>query len=103
MVDEIHRQLVTMHGVRFAPEPYAAAFMDWGTDPFGGGVNFWNIHARSWEVIPRIIKPVDDVPVYICGEAYSNGQGWVEGALETAELMLQTHFDLPPPEWVTTN
>ncbi len=101
MVEEIQRQLKEMHGARFAPEPFAAAYKDWGEDPFGGGVNFWNIHAKSWEVIPKIAKPKAEVPVYICGEAYSNGQGWVEGALETAEIVLQTHFHLPPAEWVT--
>jgi monoamine oxidase len=101
MVDEMQRQLIELHGLRFAPEPYAAAFQDWGDDPYGGGVNFWNIHAKSWEVIPRIVKPKPNVPVYICGEAYSNGQGWVEGALQTAELVLQDHFHLPAPDWVT--
>jgi monoamine oxidase len=47
-----------------------------------------------------MIKPVPTVPVYVCGEAYSNGQGWVEGALETAELVLQEHFGLGAPAWV---
>jgi monoamine oxidase len=101
MVSEVQRQLIEMHGLRFAPEPYAAAYIDWGEDPYGGGVNFWNIHEKSWEVIPAIAKPKSDIPVYVTGEAYSNGQGWVEGALETAELVLQTHFHLPPPPWVT--
>jgi monoamine oxidase len=31
---------------------------------------------------------VPDVPVYICGEAYSRAQGWVEGALDTADQVL---------------
>ncbi|CAN5843314.1 MAG: FAD-dependent oxidoreductase [Gemmatimonadetes bacterium] len=101
MVQEIQRQLKEMHGLRFAPEPYAAAYRDWGEDPYGGGVNFWNIHEKSWEVIPRIAQPRPGFPVYICGEAYSNGQGWVEGALETAELVLQDHFHLAAPEWVS--
>jgi monoamine oxidase len=90
-----------MHGLSFAPAPYDAAFRDWGDDPFGGGVNFWNIHVNSREAIPRIAKPTEDAPVYICGEAYSSAQGWVEGALETAELVLQDHFHLPAPDWVT--
>jgi monoamine oxidase len=101
MVEEVDRQLREIHDVRFAPKPYAAAYMDWGVDPYGGGVNFWNIHARSTEVIPRMTQPVPEVPVYVCGEAYSNGQGWVEGALETAELVLQNHFHLAPPDWLT--
>jgi hypothetical protein len=37
----------------------------------------------------------------VCGEAYSRNQGWVEGALETTELMLQEHFDLKRPTWFT--
>jgi monoamine oxidase len=101
MVEEIQRQLMEMHGLSFAPAPYDAAFRDWGDDPFGGGVNFWNIHVNSREAIPRIAKPTRDAPVYICGEAYSSAQGWVEGALETAELVLQDHFQLPAPDWVT--
>jgi hypothetical protein len=97
MVEEAHRQIAQMHGVTYAPEPYDAAYRDWAEDPYGGGVNFWQIHAKSWEVIPAIVKPRADVPVYICGEAYSREQGWVEGALQTAEIMLQTHFNLPKP------
>ena len=106
MVQEAHRQLVQMHGVAYAPQPYAAAYRDWAEDPYGGGVNFWCIHARSWEVVPAITNPVPGLPVYICGEAYSHEQGWVEGALQTAELMLTRHFQLPalplPPTSTTT-
>jgi monoamine oxidase len=38
--------------------------------------------------------------VYICGEAYSNNQGWVEGALTSAELMLKESFKLPHLSWL---
>jgi len=100
MVREIHRQLVELHGTPAAPEPYAAAFRDWQEDPFGGGVHFWKTHSRSWDVIPAIVQPKRAVPVHICGEAYSHQQGWVEGALETTELMLQTCFGLAKPDWV---
>ena len=31
----------------------------------------------------------------ICGEAYSNAQGWVEGALCTAESVLEEFYHLP--------
>lgn len=101
MADEVHRQLQEIHGLKFVPNYYSAAFRDWGDDPFGGGVNFWNINAKSWEVIPQMVHPIDNVPVYICGEAYSNGQGWVEGALQTAEMMLSNYFGLPDPDWLT--
>ena len=101
MVREAHRQLMALHGVRDAPEPYAASFRDWSADPFGGGVHFWNVGYNSLDCIPRMVKPLADEPVYIVGEAYSKTQGWVEGALETSELMLQRHFGLAAPSWVT--
>lgn len=99
MVREAHRQIALMHGLSSAPEPVAAAYRDWTDDPYGGGVNFWQIHAKSWEVMPAITQPRPGLPVYICGEAYSQQQGWVEGALQTAEIMLQSHFGLAPPHW----
>lgn len=95
MVEEVQRQLARIHGMQFVPKVRNAAFKDWGDDPFGGGWNSWNIGVQSQDVIPRIVKPVGDVPVFICGEAYSNAQGWVEGALETADLMLR-HFGIEP-------
>lgn len=96
LAHEVHRQLVEMHGVPDAPAPYAAMYHDWSADPYGGGVNLWNIGAKSWEVIPQMAAPVDGVPVFVCGEAYSGAQGWVEGALQTAELVLTGHLGLDP-------
>ncbi len=99
MVHEAHRQLLAIHGLEDTPDrrPYAAAYRDWGDDPFGGGANFWPQYVDSRDVSKRIVQPVHGKPVYICGEAYSHAQGWVEGALATAEDMLQNHLGLPPP------
>lgn len=96
MVAEIQRQLAVVHGLQFTPNAASATFKDWGDDPFGGGWNNWNIGVKSNEVMRKILRPVDDAPVYICGEAYSNAQGWVEGALETADAMLENHFGVGP-------
>ncbi len=100
MVQEMHRQLMAMHGMDYAPDPIDAAFMDWSQDPYGGGVHFWNIGEKSWERVHEVVKPVEDFPCFICGEAWSTNQTWVEGALETAELVLQDHFKLPAPDWI---
>lgn len=102
MVEEAHRQLMELHGVTYAPQPYTAAYRDWQEDPYGGGVHFWKIGSKSWEVLPRILRPKPDLQVYICGEAYSHQQGWVEGALQTTEQMLQTYFELEPPGWLAS-
>lgn len=97
MVAEVARQLGQIHGLPYTPEVRNAAFRDWGDDPFGGGWNSWNIGVKSWEVKHQIVKPLADQPLYICGEAYSDAQGWVEGALQTADYMLEK-FGLSPLE-----
>ncbi len=88
MVAEVSRQLSLIHGLTYTPRVRNAAFRDWGDDPFGGGWNSWNIGVQSQIVKHRIIQPIDGRPLYICGEAYSDAQGWVEGALQTADLLL---------------
>lgn len=88
MVNEVNRQLGIIHGMSYTPSVRHAAFRDWGDDPFGGGWNSWNIGVKSWEVKAKITNPIENCALYICGEAYSNAQGWVEGALDTADEML---------------
>ena len=51
--------------------------------------------------MPRLRKPVPDANVYVCGEAFSSNQGWAEGALNTAERMLEDHFGLKRPTWIS--
>ncbi|HEV7506687.1 MAG TPA: FAD-dependent oxidoreductase [Thermoanaerobaculia bacterium] len=89
-----------IHGLEFIPEPYTAAYHDWSEDPYGAGWHAWKAGVEFWKVMPKIRKPVATEDVYICGEAYSINQGWVEGALQTAELMLEEHFDLKRPSWL---
>jgi len=89
MVAEVARQLQLMHGLSHTPVVNNASFRDWGEDPFGGGWNSWNIGVKSWEVKDKITHPIEVMPLYICGEAYSDYQGWVEGALQTADIMLK--------------
>ncbi len=51
-------------------------------------MHFWNRGYKSWEVLEQMTQPVADFPCYVCGEAYSTNQTWVEGALQTAEIVL---------------
>ena len=99
MVLAVQSQLAKLHGSR-VPAPYWAAFKDWAATPIGAGWHFWKVGRRSWEVMPRIRKPVADANLYVCGEAWSTSQGWVEGALNTSERVLQDHLGLPRPPWL---
>jgi hypothetical protein len=100
MVAEMHKQIMTMHGVTKAPAPIDAAFIDWSDDPFGGAVHFWNPGYKSWEIMPEMVKPNKDFPCLIVGEAWSENQTWAEGSLQTSEIALQSHFGLLPPNWI---
>ena len=97
LVEELAQQLRQVHDVSFTPEVRNAAFRDWGEDPFGGGWNSWNIGVKSAEVRDTIVNPIAGCPLYICGEAYSDAQGWVEGALQTADIMLERFEGKPQP------
>jgi hypothetical protein len=100
MVEEVHRLLRLAYGVdarsRHPERPYVAVVRDWSADPFGGGWNMWKIHEKSWLVADRMVQPMPGRPVYVCGESYSLQQGWVEGALDRAEHMVQRIFGLSP-------
>lgn len=100
MVTEMHRQLRLIHNMPDAPPPHDAAYMAWADDPYGGAVHFWNSGYKSDEVMDAMTHPVEDFPCYICGEAYSTNQTWVEGALQTSEIVLQKRLGLPAPSWL---
>lgn len=95
MVAELHRQVLALHDVQSAPKPLDAIYVDWSDDPFGAGVHLWNRGAQSWRTAEEMTQPIEDFPCYVCGEAYSTMQTWVEGALQAADMVLQQRLSLP--------
>lgn len=94
MVLAAHRQVEELHGQKGLPQPFAAAFRDWSEFPFGGAWHSWKAGFKYNDICRRMTHPVKSEKVYICGEAYSQDQGWAEGALETAEAMLTGNLGL---------
>jgi monoamine oxidase len=41
------------------------------------------------------IQPQSELPLHIAGEAFSRSQSWVEGALETAEKVIERLLEPP--------
>ena len=53
------------------------------------GVGYWAVGSDSHKVAEKMIQPYKDMPLFVCGENYSeNGQQWIEGALETANSVI---------------
>ncbi|MEG4810529.1 FAD-dependent oxidoreductase [Microcoleus sp. F8-D3] len=100
MVRTAQRQLKALHNSADIPEPYTALYIDWQKDPYGGGWHSWNPRCQPWEVMKQMRHPIRGANVYVCGEAYSNMQGWVQGALNSAELMLEENFNLSRSAWL---
>ncbi len=100
MVRVAHKQVEEVHGLPEIPLPYAAVYHSWNEDPYGGGWHEWKAGFRLDEIMCRMRKPAPEHDIYIVGEAYSYGQGWVEGALDTAESTLQDFFGLKQPSWL---
>jgi monoamine oxidase len=67
------------------PKPAGSALSLWGSDPHETGWTFWRAGDVSDEVIREIVRPVPGLDLFVCGEAFSRAQAWVEGALESAE------------------
>lgn len=103
MVSSANRQLEEVHAQQNIPQPYSAVFHDWSGDPYGGGWHEWKANYRLDEIMWKMLKPVANDDIFIVGEAYSIGQGWVEGALTTAEQMLESYFGLRRPKWLDPN
>lgn len=102
MVDELMNQLRELHGPDVTiPDPYVTYFKDWTDEPFGAGYHAWKAGYSVENVMPYMRKPVADESIHIIGEAYSDQQGWVEGAFCEAEKMLQEHFGMHRPIWLS--
>jgi protoporphyrinogen oxidase len=50
-------------------------------------IGFWKKNRDSSILSKKIIEPTK-IPLFICGENYSETQGWIEGALETSLLVV---------------
>ena len=57
--------------------------------PWIVGAGYWKAGSNRQEIMPRMIKPLSDDNIFICGENYSSHQAWVEGSLETSNMVLE--------------
>jgi len=87
-------QLKIMLGKEDIPHPVLTSFKRWAVDASGSAYHQWRIGANDEELTAVIWKPHDNV--YVCGEAFSDTQAWVEGALRTSERVLIDGFGLDP-------
>jgi hypothetical protein len=89
------------------PEEVSYAIRDWGRAPYDGAVHIWRPMRRSWEILRSLsaLAPppgfAGDGPVtHVCGEAYSDYNGFIEGSLRSTMHVLHVmnkEFETPTP------
>lgn len=103
VVREATKFFKALFNTHYVPQPIltsariwqgSIAFNDEPSEQFGYGVHQWALQADDKQVMTDLVEPLENV--YTCGEAYSDFQGWVEGALRSADLVLEKGFDLEP-------
>lgn len=52
------------------------------------GAGYWRSGYDREKICSKMIQPIENENLFICGENYSSHQAWVEGALETSNLVL---------------
>lgn len=109
VVDAATRLFGLLFNTNDVPRPVLTSARIWsgttslGAPPaeqFGFGVHQWGLHADDRQVMADLVEPLTGL--YTCGEAFSDYQGWVEGALRSADKVLAAGFGLDPISEVYT-
>lgn len=96
IVTEATRQLKEMFRMISVPPPVLTSFRLWsGEHQFGYAYHQWARFANDREVIETLASPVENI--FVCNEAFSDDQGWVNGSLRSANLVLQRFNIVPLP------
>jgi len=62
--------------------------------PWISGAGYWKKGYDRKIIMPQMIEPLGrHKNLYICGENYSSHQAWVEGSLETSNMVLETIYN----------
>ena len=72
-----------IEGLKEIPQPEWIKHYYWEC-----GMGCWKKGVNSRDVLNKVVKPNKREKVYFCGENFSNQQGWMEGALFTANKVI---------------
>jgi len=96
VVEQATKFFKLLFNTSYVPRPVMTSARIWdGTvqigvpesQQFGYGVHQWALHADDKQVIKDMVNPLENL--YTCNEAFSDYQGWVEGALRSTNLVLE--------------
>ena len=83
MIDTLHEKIQEALNITIAKPKDVCAFY-WNT-----GTAYWKPNVDSRKISAKVLQPDTSREFYICGENYSESQGWIEGALETSNHVIR--------------
>jgi monoamine oxidase len=92
---ELHSQVQRILGPKMRTpltQPVAAFSQNWDEASHGAAFHMWAAGSIPQEAMHRAARPLADQQLHICCEAWSPRQGWIEGALESVDLLLDRHI-----------
>jgi len=96
LVEEVMKQIKMVYGLdpddSSIPMPVVSTYRVWGQGEFGYGYHQFKLNEVDAEVYAQITWPAKNI--FVCNEAWSPEQGWVEGSLIMGDLVSRLAFDL---------
>ena len=83
LIKSIHKEIKSLFGIE-PPKPEFISVHYWNE-----GLHLWNPGITMDYSYQKMLKPFQDKNIFVCGEAFSRKQGWIEGALETCYDILK--------------
>ena len=103
VVEAATRFFRQLFNTQYVPRPVLTSARIWSgattfgvapAEQVGYGVHQWGLHADDRQAMADLVQPVPGL--FTCGESFSDYQGWVEGALRSADKVLSAGFGLDP-------
>ena len=89
LLKEFIEQLKKVFNTDDIPEVLLTSYRSWDGKNNQYGVHLWGLGVDDREIMKKAAKPMENKNLYLCNEAWSGYQGWVEGALMSTEKVLQ--------------
>lgn len=77
----------------------AGTAVDWAEAHTFAGWHSWAICTEPWACRDALWSPFGKIPLFLCNEACSPEQGWIEGSLRSTDRVLCMGLGLEPPPW----
>ena len=94
LVAEATRQFKLMYARNDVPDPVLTTFRVWSDNDYGYGYHQWKIGRNDAEIRNRLWQLNEHT--FLCNEAISDMQGWVNGSLRSTETVLKRAFGIEP-------